>query len=104
MKVIQLDKNVKSNIKRINIYNEIKKTKGRFFYVEFIKQDKTLRKLTGRISVKNYFKKTDKKIKVKHPIASGFIRVYDTGIKQYRNVNLDTIKKLHINKNQLRWQ
>lgn len=89
--------------KRNIIYNEIKKTKGKFFYVEFIKQDKTLRKLIGRISVKNYPTKTGKKIKTSHPLEIGKIRVYDTAKQNYRFVNFDTTLKLHINKKVLSW-
>ena len=84
---------VNDKTKRQIIYNEIRKTKGRFFYVEFVKQDKTLRKLFGRIGVKNYPTKTGKKIKTSHPLVIGKFRVYDTTVKQYRHVNLDTVKK-----------
>ena len=89
--------------KRNIIYNEIKKSKGHFFYVEFVKQDKTLRKLFGRIGVKNYPTKTGKKIKVSHPLKIGKFRVYDTTVQQYRHVNLDTVKKISINKKVLKW-
>tara|TARA_R100000773_G_C4218682_1_gene117172 strand:- start:941 stop:1249 length:309 start_codon:yes stop_codon:yes gene_type:complete len=96
-------KNKYKQAKRNIIYNEIRKTKGHFFYVEFVKQDKTLRKLFGRIGVKNYPTKTGKKIKTSHPLEIGVFRVYDTGKKQYRSVNLDTVKKISINKKVLKW-
>lgn len=89
--------------KRYIIFNEILKTKGKFFYVEFIKEDKTLRKLIGRISVKNYPTKTGRKIKTSHPLEIGKIRVYDTAKQNYRFVNFDTTLKLHINKKVLSW-
>lgn len=97
------DYKVNDKTKREIIYNEIKKTKGRFFYVEFIKDDLSLRKLNGRISVKNYPKKTERKIKTSDPLEIGKIRVYDTGKQNYRFVNFDTTLKLHINKKVLSW-
>ena len=97
------DYKVNDKTKRQIIYNEIRKTKGKFFYVEFVKEDLTLRKLFGRIGVKNYPTITGKKIKVSHPLKIGKFRVYDTGKKQYRSVNLDTVKKISINKKVLKW-
>ena len=99
----QTDVKVNDKTKRKIIYNEIKKSKGHFFYVEFVKQDKTLRKLFGRIGVKNYPKKTGRKIKTSHPLEIGKIRVYDTGKQNYRFVNFDTTLKLHINKKVYSW-
>lgn len=97
------DLKINDHTKRNIIYKEIKKSKGHFFYVEFVKEDKTLRKLFGRIGVKNYPTKTGKKIKVSHPLTIGKFRVYDTSVKQYRHVNLDTVKKISINKKVLKW-
>lgn len=99
----QTDVKVNDKTKRKIIYNEIKKSKGHFFYVEFVKQDKTLRKLFGRIGVKNYPKKTGRKIKTSHPLEIGKIRVYDTTKQNYRFVNFDTTLKLHINKKVYSW-
>ena len=99
LQIIQVNDHTKRNI----IYKEIKKSKGHFFYVEFVKQDKTLRKLFGRIGVKNYPTITGKKIKVSHPLLIGKFRVYDTAKQQYRSVNLDTVKKISINKKVLKW-
>ncbi len=67
---------------------EIRKTNGKFFTVEFIKKDGTLRKLTGRLGVKKYL--TGGVSTVAHK--PEYITVYDVQNKGYRNVNLDTIK------------
>ena len=58
----------------------------KFFTIEFVKADGSLRKLNGRLGVKKHIKggrdcNTDKRI----------MTVYDNYAKGYRNVNLSTI-------------
>jgi len=67
---------------------------GKFFSVKFIKADGDMRLLTGRLGVKkglvggeNTVKNIDK-----------YLTVFDTSKKQYRNVNLETVKEIHLNR------
>jgi len=58
------------------------KTRGRFFTVEFIKQDGSIRKLNGKLR---------KMIQPQEIDSSGHIVVWDTNKRAYRKVNLSTI-------------
>lgn len=67
---------------------------GKFFSVKFIKADGSERLLTGRLGVKNNLVGGENT--VKH--IDKYLTVYDTKIKQYRNVNLETVKEIHLQK------
>lgn len=80
---------------KINLVREaIKETKGCIFSVDFIKKDKTLRNMQARIDVTA-------------PLKGGvnttahidkYYTVYDMKIQQYRNVNLEAVKRLKCGK------
>lgn len=89
--------------KRIKILNIVKNLNGKFFTVEFIKKDNTLRKMNSRTGVKKYLShkvNTDfntsngKKIKLTPPIENGILRVWDRGTQQYRSINIDTVQSI----------
>ena len=80
--------------KRIKILNIVKNLNGKFFTVEFIKKDNTLRKMNSRTGVKKYLSPNGKKIKLTPPIENGVLRVWDRGTQQYRSINIDTVKSI----------
>lgn len=69
------------------------RAKGHFFSVEFVKKDGTLRKMCCRLGVKKYLH--NGKLKY-NPEEQGYLVVWDRSKKDYRNVNIHTIKKLKI--------
>ena len=75
----------------MNNMNELKQmvlgSKGKFFVVEFIKKDKSLRRMRARLGVKKGLTGTGRSWE-----KDNLITVYDMEAHQYRNVNLDTLK------------
>lgn len=76
----------------------IENLNGQFFTVEFVKKDGTLRKMNCRTGVKKYLSNNGKTIKITHPIDNGILRVFDVKKDAYRSINLDTVKKINLNK------
>lgn len=76
----------------------IENLNGQFFTVEFIKKDGTLRKMNCRTGVKKYLSNNGKTIKITRPIDNGILRVFDVKKDTYRSINLDTVKKINLNK------
>jgi len=74
-------------------YKAILGTKGKFFSVQFIKKDGSLRKMQCRLGVKKYLKGGTYKAGQNHP---ELVPVYDVPNKGYRSINLETIKFLRI--------
>ena len=68
----------------------IKNTKGRFFSVEFIKKDGTIRKMLARTGVKIGVKGTGKKMPEMIPV----MRVWDVQKSAFRCIPLDRINWL----------
>ena len=91
-------------MKRLELLEKINLLSGRFFTVEFIKKDGTIRKMNCRTGVKKYLSNNGKQIKLSHPIDNGILRVYDIHSKGYRSINLDTIKKINYNKITLKYK
>lgn len=76
----------------------IENLNGKFFTVEFVKKDGTLRKMNCRTGVKKYLSNNGKTIKITRPIDNGILRVFDVKKDAYRSINLDTVKKINLNK------
>lgn len=76
----------------------IENLNGQFFTVEFVKKDGTLRKMNCRTGVKKYLSNNGKTIKITRPIDNGILRVFDVKKDAYRSINLDTVKKINLNK------
>lgn len=76
--------------------NLIKDTKGKFFTVTFIKKDGTERVMNARLGVKAYLRGGELPY---NPEAKGLIPVYDMQKRDYRMINVNTIKKLVIGNN-----
>lgn len=89
----ELNKQTKMNtITRSKAVELIKNSQGRFFTVSFTKKDNTERTINGRTKVTKGSKGG------KNPaINLGYISVYSTKEKGYRNVNSQTITSLKIN-------
>lgn len=83
-----------NRISKFQAYDLIKGTKGRFFTVDFVKSDGTMRKMNCRLGVTKYvngeglnFNPSEKSLQI----------VWDTQIKQYRMINLETVTSLKVN-------
>lgn len=70
--------------------NQIEQTKGRFFTVKFVKKDGTIRTMLARTGVKK-------------GLVGGvsgtahipkYFTVYDVNVRQYRNINTETMLSL----------
>jgi len=83
--------------KRNEILEFIKRLNGRFFTVEFIKKDNTIRKMNCRTGVKKYLSSNGKKVKLTPPKENGILRVYEPNKAQYRSINIDTVKRISFN-------
>ena len=69
----------------------LENTKGKFFTVEHIKKDGSIRKTNARLGVKKHLKGVGLGY---DPIEKELITVYDVQIKAYRTVNLKTLKSI----------
>ena len=76
------------------IANLIKGTKGKFFSVEFIKKDGSLRRMTARLGVRKGI--TGKGLAF-NPAERDLMVVWATDRKNYRMINLKTITLLKAN-------
>ncbi len=75
----------------------IEKSNNKIFSAEFTKKDGTHRLMNARLGVKKGLKENPKP-QPYEPSKYNLIRVYDMQIKNYRMINLETLKKLSINK------
>ena len=75
----------------------IKRSEGKFFNVKIVKKNGDLRSLTGRTGVHNspHAPLTGEGLKY-NPDDYGLVTVFDTIIKQYRHINLNTLEELTI--------
>jgi len=73
------------------IAKKILGTKGRFFSVEFVKKDGSLRKLNGRMGVKCHLRGGQSTVKD----YDKYITAWDCQKKEYRNINIETITKFN---------
>ena len=67
---------------------------GRIFFVEFIKKDGSLRRMTARLGVK---KGINGKGMRYDPASYGLLPVFDMDIQQWRMINLNTLQRIHSN-------
>jgi hypothetical protein len=72
-------------------------TKGKFFTATFIKKDGSERVMNARLGVKKYLKGGTLKY---NPAEFNYVTVFDMGLKEYRTINIDTLKNLKIGKNE----
>jgi hypothetical protein len=90
--------------KREELLQKISLLNGKFFSVEFIKKDNTIRKMNCRTGVKKYLVSNGRKIKTTAPLENGILKVYDLGAKGYRSINIDTIKSIKYSNIELRYK
>ena len=64
---------------------------GKFFSVVFVKKDGTVRKMLCRLGVTKYLKGGTQRY---DPAALNMITVYDMIKRQYRTINLNTLRSL----------
>jgi hypothetical protein len=79
-------------MKKEQIKQLIKQSKGKFFSAYFIKKNNEVRQINCRVGVVKYLKGGDKTT-IDYP---NLICVYDVKAKGYRNINLDTLLALKI--------
>jgi len=72
----------------------IKLVGNKFFTISFIKKDGTLRKMNARLGVTKHLKGGKKSY---NPDDFNYLTVFDLGKKQYRTVNLNTVKEIKAN-------
>ena len=75
----------------MNIRKLIESTKGKIFTVTFIKKNGEKRIMKARLDVEKYV--TGKGMSF-DPKKKGLINVFDMGIEDYRNIKLNSIRKL----------
>lgn len=80
--------------KRQAIRSALENTKGRFFTVKFTKKDGSERIMTARLGVKVHTKGGNNT--TAH--IPNMLTVWEPKIKQYRNINLDTVHYVHANR------
>lgn len=81
-------------IKRVNIKSFLESLNGQMFGVDYIKLDNTFRSLTGRLGVTAPLKGGKNKVE---SFDRPYLTVYDVAISEYRNVNLETVKRIRAN-------
>jgi hypothetical protein len=57
-----------------------------------------------RTGVKKYLVSNGRKIKTVSPLENGILKVYDLGAKDYRSINIDTIKTIKFSKIELKYK
>lgn len=78
----------------VRIYDKVKRT-GRIFSVEFIKQNGEFRTMNCRTGVRKYVKGTGLKFV---PLDRNLLSVFDLKKKEYRFINLETLKSITFQK------
>lgn len=81
-------------IKRAKVEAFLQSLKGKMFGVDYVKQDKSFRSLTGRLNVTAPLKGGENKVEA---LDRPYLTVYDVVAKGYRTVNLDTARRLRVN-------
>jgi hypothetical protein len=71
----------------------IKKNGNRFFSVDFIKKDNTLRKMVCRIGVTKHLKGGELPYDA---LSKGLLPVFDVQKQEYRMINLRTIQRISL--------
>ena len=89
---------IKGSSKTAALAALIRTSSGRIFFAEFVKKDKTIRRMTARLGVTKYLTGGE----LGYDAASkGLLTVFDMDIRQYRTINLNTISMLSIDGIQL---
>ena len=73
-------------------------TAGRIFFVEFIKKDGSLRKMTARLGV---HKGVNGRGMRYDPVAYGLLPVFDMDKSAWRMINLNTLQRVSLNHQKL---
>lgn len=94
--LVNILENKEKYITKQEAENLIKSSKGKIFTVTFIKKDGTERVMNARLGVKVYLKGGSLPY---NPEDMGYIPLFDIKIKEYRILNLNTIKELKISNN-----
>ena len=81
-----------------NTLEQIQTAENTIFYVEFIKKDGSLRKMKCRLNVKKGVKGTGMAY---NPIEKGLLPVFDMDKKGFRMIQLNSVQKLVIKKEEL---
>lgn len=81
-------------IDRRKAIEQLYNSAGRIFFVEFMKKDGSLRRMTARLGVK---KGINGKGMRYDPSAYGLLPVFDMDKSDWRMINLNTLKQLHLN-------
>lgn len=71
----------------MNIKQRIEATKGKFFVVNFVKKDGSMRKMIARTGVKKNLVGAGRS----KPLADHLVCVYDVANKGYRTINADSV-------------
>lgn len=78
-------------IHRVNLKEFLRAQADRFLTVEFVKQDGSYRKLTGRFQVRKHLKGGDNKtVAIDRP----YMTIFDVQAAGYRTINLETVSKV----------
>lgn len=86
--------NLINKLRTLKTSNEYKQMLGdKFFSVEFIKKDGSLRKMVARLGVTKGV--TGEGMKY-DPISKGLLPVYDVQKQAYRMININTIQSLKV--------
>ena len=82
-------------ISKVSAVELINKSRGRIFTVTYKKKDKSIRVMNCRLGVKKGVSGVGMAYE---PAVRGLKSVFDMQVKEFRMLNLETIKKLVINK------
>ena len=78
-------------VNRTKAIELIKGTDGKIFSVGFYKKDKSFREMVARLGVYSHRKTTNRK-SVAHKLDNSYVLVFDMQKRQYRMINLETLK------------
>ena len=76
-----------------DVLDIIKSSKGKIFSAIFVKKDGTLRTMNCRLGVRKYLKGGTLKF---NPSKKGLVVVFDITKREYRMINLNTVKSLKV--------
>jgi len=81
-----------NEISKVKVLRKIEEQGKKIFSCEFIKKDGTIRKMVARLGVKKYLRGGTNNIKDKH----SYLTVFDMKKREYRLINLETLKKIKL--------
>ena len=83
-------------VNRTKAIELIKDTNGRIFSVGFYKKDKSFRAMVARLGVYSKRKTINRK-SFAHKLDNSYVLVFDMQKREYRMVNLETLKYIKMN-------